>query len=626
MAQRTDAELVEQALAGDGEAFALLVTRYQDYAYGTAVGVLSDFDLAADVVQEAFLSAYRDLRKLKHPERFAGWFRSIVRRMAFRALRELNSVRASADQLSRTVGPFASAPGPDMLAERSESREIVQDALSRLSETNREAVSLHYVDGLSYADIAGFLGVTVAAVQGRLQRGRKELKKELAMVAETFKAHPLPEDFSHEIKCLLDAAMAGAEKREESIRQLAEIGPAAVEPLCEALNDPRIPVRRAAARALCEIGDERALGPILRLLYGDDYWTDSALLRTGRALGIPGVRAELLKIARHGRRNDQYCAILALAHAKGDREVFDCLNEIFHDTGQYPGTRQVALAAMCELSSESATDLVIEALGDPEMRRSSGWAWWIALKNGLELPMAVCLSGLEREVAPNSRMMAGRLALRHGDHGRNALLDTMRTGSRDQRAAAALALSYEQLDEAFDVLVTELIDGYRERKWSRIISRALAVRYGDRLLRWAEEHSRETAESPEITWAVAKVRIAPGTSSAEEVFRYGAPSVRAAALRKLASEKGSGILPELRRCLCEGTPRKVAQEAFRCMLRLGNAAVGTAEQMLTSEHWTERKAAYCLLRRWGKLTDEQRKRGEKDPHVAVRHAANWHPV
>jgi len=625
MERQSDGELVARTLSGDGQAFACLVRKYQDYAYGTAVGVLADLELSQDVVQEAFLAAYLDLPKLRDAARFAGWLRGIVRHTAFRALRELNAVRALAEELGRNSQPHAKLPSPEKAAERSEARQLVRDALSRLSEPNREAVSLHYVDGLSYAEVAAFLDVSVTTVQGRLQRGRKKLKKELTMVADTFRDNPLSEDFSSEVRRLLEAVDKGVKQREASINRLAEIGPPAVDPLCEALGDSRIPVRRAAARALCEIGDERALRPILQVLYSGDYWIGNTLLRTGRALSVPGVREELINIARHGKRGDQYWAILALGHAEGDLEVSDRLDEIFHDTAQYSGTRQCALAALCELRPELATDLVIEALEDPKLKKSSGYAWWIALKDGLKLPVAICLSGLEREVAPNSRMMAGRLVLRLGDEGRSALLRAMRAGSRDRRAAAALAMSHEQHDEAFDVLVGELIDGYRERKWSRIVSRALAVRYGDRLLRWAEEHSEETARSPQITWAVAKVRISSGAGSAEEVFHYGAPSVRAAALRKLASEKGAEMLPELRRCLCEGQPGKVTQEAFRQMLRLRDAALPSALDMLKSDNWAERKAAYCLLRRWGKLTTKQSEAGRKDPHIAVRHAARWHP-
>ena len=72
MDDKPDGVLVAETLAGQREAYCVLVRRYQDYAYGVAVGVLSDFDLARDVVQEAFLAAYRDLRKLKSPDRFGG--------------------------------------------------------------------------------------------------------------------------------------------------------------------------------------------------------------------------------------------------------------------------------------------------------------------------------------------------------------------------------------------------------------------------------------------------------------------------------------------------------------------------------------------------------------------------
>ncbi|MCK4284185.1 MAG: HEAT repeat domain-containing protein, partial [Candidatus Brocadiae bacterium] len=109
------------------------------------------------------------------------------------------------------------------------------------------------------------------------------------MVEETFKEQELPTGFSAEIRRLLDAAATRGEEHERAIERLAEIGVAAVGPLCEALSDARAPVRRAAARALCAIGDARALRPILRLLYVDEAW-QAELFRSGRVLAVPGVR------------------------------------------------------------------------------------------------------------------------------------------------------------------------------------------------------------------------------------------------------------------------------------------------------------------------------------------------
>ena len=261
MDKRSDPALVIEAVAGRKESFAVLVRRYQDYAYGTAVGLLGDSERARDVVQEAFLRAYRDLPKLKDPARFGGWLRGIVRHTAHGALRELTRVRALAEEL----GPSAERlePPSDRQAEEAERRRIVRRALARLNEKNREAVSLYYVDGLSYADIAAFLSVTETAVRGRLHRGRRQLRKELAMVARAFEDENLPQDFPAEIRRLLDELAAGRERAEHTVRLLADIGSQAVEPLCQAMGDPRDVVREVAARALCRIGDRRALGPIL---------------------------------------------------------------------------------------------------------------------------------------------------------------------------------------------------------------------------------------------------------------------------------------------------------------------------------------------------------------------------
>jgi hypothetical protein len=62
------------------------------------------------------------------------------------------------------------------------------------------------------------------------------------------------------------------------------------------------------------------------------------------------------------------------------------------------------------------------------------------------------------------------------------------------------------------------------------------------------------------------------------------------------------------------------------MYALREAAEPVVLEMLKSDAWTERKAAVCLLRRWGKLTPEQEDRARNDPHVAVRHAAQRHPA
>lgn len=124
--------LVIKAQMGDHEAFAQLVQKHQHYAYGVAVGILSDFDLAQDVVQEAFILAFQDLKKLQDPNRFSGWLHGILRNTAHRALRELIRAHQLVADLSFSDLPLA--PSPEISLEEKERHEIVRRALARLSD------------------------------------------------------------------------------------------------------------------------------------------------------------------------------------------------------------------------------------------------------------------------------------------------------------------------------------------------------------------------------------------------------------------------------------------------------------------------------------------------------------
>jgi len=622
MSRKQTVRLIRETLAGQDEAFSDLVKEYQDYAYGLAIGLLSDFDLAQDVVQESFICAYRNLGKLKDPERFGGWLRGIVRNMAYRAMRELERVRAMTDELGKAADWRHHEPTPEQIAERTEVQEMVHRALLRLNEKNREAVSLHYVNGFSYAEISDFLEVSEAAVQGRLQRARAKLRKELRMVKETFIEKTLPEGFSEEIRGLLEAVAASRQEHLQATERLAMIGDAAVDPLCEALGDSREAVRRTAALALCRIGNPRALRPILRVLYSNEG-TVAELFRKGEVLSIPGLKDELIKIVGEG--SDWIGlnhAILALSYATGDEETYGCILSIFRDRSKTNAHRIDALSALCSLKPEDALDLIVDALAEPVFRRHV-WVWWLALRDGHLVPVETCLTGFSRDAKPATRAVAGKIVLMHGEPGRNTLATVLSKGSPDEQATAALALAEKGDSQAFGVLISELASGYSNTKWIRRVSRTIIHYYRERLSAWVDAEKPDTAGCPGLTWLIAQVRIANSEAAAEDVFYHGGPAAQAAAAKELAYKKGADFIPSLRQCLREGKPRKVAQEAFRQMYRFGNAAMPTVTEMLGSEMWTERKSAVCLLRRWGKLSSEQKARAEADPHIAVRHAAKW---
>ncbi len=637
--------LVKQALAGEEEAFSALVRKYQDYAYGVAVGMLSDFELARDVVQESFLSAYRDLRKLRDPSRFGGWLRGIVRNMSRRAIRELARVRELAEEMRRTQGPFDPAPSPDKASEEAERRGIVRRALERLNDSQRETVGLYYVDGLSYDEIAGFLGVTETAVQGRLQRARARLRKDLKMVEDTFKAEQLPEGFAEEIKRLLDAAAERGREHEDAIKHLAEIGAPAVDPLCEALGDPRVTVRRAAALALCRIGDARALKPILRLLYSTGSWKEKGdLVRSGAVLAVPGMREELLDIACKGTGDEHYWAVQALSRAEGDQEVYEALLSVFRTRPNYQ-----VLWSLCSIRPDKAADLLTDVLNGPH-RRLRGLVPWLAHVSGCLPSVNACLKGLEHGVPARARAWMGRLVLEHGEGGKAALEEAMRSGPNDVQMAAAVALAFAGNEGALDLLKRTLRSPVPDRRWLEVVASALVRRYRGEILTEVELDGLPAANRQAVLWMLAKLSPRHVPQEADDLLAAATPSARAAGVRILARRDGGRAIPRLRMLLRETCPRKVAQAAFWEMLRMrspnvlrrceravrsgGTAettlqemhrareqALSTAREMLASEHWGERKAAVCLLRRWGELTVEEKACAKKDEHVAVRHAA-----
>ena len=333
------AELVRKALAGDTESFSVLVRRYQNYAYGVAIGVLADFELARDVAQEAFLLAYRDLKKLQDPARFGGWLRGIVRHTACRALRELVRVQRIAEELKRTE--YRDRQAPDPAGEEEDQAGLVRRALDGLTEKNREVVSLHYIVGMSYREIAEFLDVTEATVLGRLQRARGILRKEIEAMSDTVGKKRVPESFSESVKGLLDQTTVYGKERDRAIKELAALGSRAVDPLCAALDDPRILVRHAAARALALIGDLKGLYPILRRLYSGDE-SFEALLDTGFLAVQPAFRDELLKLARTGTPEEKHAAVYGLTAERGG-EVTAAFLDIFRDQSLEASVRHEAL-------------------------------------------------------------------------------------------------------------------------------------------------------------------------------------------------------------------------------------------------------------------------------------------
>ena len=162
---------VEAARAGDAAAYARLVDAYAPHAAAVALSRTGRAEVAEEVAQEAFLDAWRLIRTLREPAAFAGWLRRIVIKHADRVTRR---PRPDRDQL-RSALAADGAPDPEGLVASAEARRAVIRALAALADHQREVCALYYLSGRSQAEIAQWLGITVAAVKKRLHDARRRL-------------------------------------------------------------------------------------------------------------------------------------------------------------------------------------------------------------------------------------------------------------------------------------------------------------------------------------------------------------------------------------------------------------------------------------------------------------------
>ncbi len=185
-----DAEWVQKALTGDGEAFGRLVQVYERRAVATAYRLLGNSDDALEVVQEACLRAYRSLARLKDPTRFGAWFLRTVSNLSLNARRSRKSGSTVAlDEQQGLEGaathdgrPVHGSPAPDEGLEGRELAERIDLALDTLPEKQRLSLVLFTIEGWAQKDIAELLECSVENVKWNVFQARKRLREQLGDV------------------------------------------------------------------------------------------------------------------------------------------------------------------------------------------------------------------------------------------------------------------------------------------------------------------------------------------------------------------------------------------------------------------------------------------------------------
>lgn len=178
-----DLDLVNLVLEGDATAFRGLVERYQGRVYALVYGMVRNREDARDLVQDAFVKAYRNLKGFRKEASFHTWLYRIAMNVTIDHIRKHSRVRTSEyddrldsgeDQGQWTTDHLKRHPGRDL--ERQRLYDRIMAAMQKLSPEQRQVVLLREIEGLSYKEIAATMEIPEGTVMSRLFYARKKLQ------------------------------------------------------------------------------------------------------------------------------------------------------------------------------------------------------------------------------------------------------------------------------------------------------------------------------------------------------------------------------------------------------------------------------------------------------------------
>lgn len=182
----TDGMLVKQTLAGDQQAFEMLVRRYNVPLFNFICHCLSDYDLACDVAQQVFLQLYISMPTLRTGEPLKAWLFQVARNRCLDELRrkrpthfsELESTTGDDDLSPLDIMPDTH-PLPDEIAERHDLQSALKKAIDSLPPKFRSVVLLRYAGQLTFSEIGKTLNMPEATAKTYFQRARPLLRAAL---------------------------------------------------------------------------------------------------------------------------------------------------------------------------------------------------------------------------------------------------------------------------------------------------------------------------------------------------------------------------------------------------------------------------------------------------------------
>lgn len=180
-----DQQLVERVQKGDKRAFDVLVLKYQHRIYSLVTRFIRDPDEVQDVVQEAFIKAYRALPGFRGESAFFTWLYRIAINTAKNYLVSRSRRPPGADvdiedaEYLESAGALRDLAGPENQLMTEQLRAVIDKAIRALPEDLRTALTLREFEGLSYEEIAEVMRCPVGTVRSRIFRAREAIDRNL---------------------------------------------------------------------------------------------------------------------------------------------------------------------------------------------------------------------------------------------------------------------------------------------------------------------------------------------------------------------------------------------------------------------------------------------------------------
>ena len=172
-----DDVLISRAQSGDEHAFVDLMRAYHAYVFAIVIGIVDNAHDAEDVVQDAFINAYRGLSQLEDTTKFKSWLAEIARNCARNSMRKRRVDTVPIDEVSADTLRTRESPSAQLI--RDEQIELIRDVMRTLPEKDREIARAYYLDGASYEELIRRHGLSYKTISFRLSRAKRTLAKRL---------------------------------------------------------------------------------------------------------------------------------------------------------------------------------------------------------------------------------------------------------------------------------------------------------------------------------------------------------------------------------------------------------------------------------------------------------------